>query len=85
MRLVPQFFDVCETFVVQMKDILSMRCVFQCTWIPRVWTVIAIVRRKCYRVDVWARGVALRLLSFLCLFGVRVGLAALSQSILRGF
>ena len=60
--------DVYETFVVQMKDILSIHCVFQWTWIPRVWKVIAIVRRKCYRDDVWARGVALRLVSFSVLF-----------------
>ena len=60
-----QFVDVCETFVVQMKDILSIHALrFSMNVIPRVWTVIAIVRRKCYRVDVWARGVALRLLSF---------------------
>ena len=60
------FFAVCGAFVEQMKEFLFIQCVFQRTWIPRVWTVIAIVRRKCYRVDVWARGVALRLVSFLC-------------------
>ena len=59
--------DVYETFVVQMKEFLFIHCVFQRTWIPRVWTVIAVVLRKCHRVDFWARGVALRLVSFLCI------------------
>ena len=63
----PQFFAVCETFVEQMKEFLFIHCVFQRTWILRVWTVIAVVRRRCHRVDFWARGVALRLVSFLCL------------------
>ena len=66
-----------------MKDLLSFRCVFQRTWIPRVWTVIAIVRRKCYRVDVWVRCVALSF--FPVLFEVRGELSALSHSMLCGF
>ena len=82
MRLVPQFCDACETFVVQMKEILFIHFVFQRRWIPRVWTVIAIVLRKCYRVDVWARGVEVGVFSVP--FGVRVGLVACLQSMLGG-
>ena len=55
-----------------MKDGLSLRCVLPWPWISRVWTVIAIVHRKCCQGDVWACSVA----SLLCCFQVHVERAA---------
>ena len=64
-----------------MKDGLSLRCVLQWWWISRVWTVIAIVHRKCCRVDVWACNVCIPSL----LFSNSCGSRRIQQPMLSGF
>ena len=86
MRLVLLFVDVCETFVVQMKDILSIHAL-RFSMIVDTEGLDSHRHRShevlpCRRLGVQC---CIEVVVFSVPFGVRVGVAALSQSILRGF